>query len=533
MGTLAQLPPHAPGTPVHNAHLIRRALGGPALPPGRLYAATLALAALVAIAAACVERQVDAPAPADATQAGFEFPATLTATPTVTPAVALTEPEVAALLRRAVCWYDDPSRAASCLPPGQDAVEAIEAMGASRDPRFVAPLIDMRWLDVGWRRWVDGALEALTGERFDEPRRWYEWAAGEEPSLPPGYASWKGRLLSFIDPRFAALLNDETEFHIRPNQIVWAGTGVGEVPALDPPETVHRLEERYLDPSDIVYGLLLNSRARAYPRRIVAWHETVVDEDGDLPAVVVYCGPCGGAVAYDPRAGGESYRFQSSGLVYDSRRLLVDEQTGSLWDAFTGRPVAGPLAGSGLALDRWPLVTTTWGDWRSRHPNTSVLALDTGYVRDYSEGAAIAAEPAVEGPSFPLAGPLDERLPVKQAVVGVQTAGVARAYPAEALRARGIVHDTVGGVAIVLLSEGPGAAVRVYASGALEVSAMAPGGDDLLLTGDDGSDGTRWFVQERALVSTLDGREYRAVPAQEAYWYAWSRAHPETTVWGE
>ena len=449
------------------------------------------------------------------------------------PTVALTDQAVSALLQRAVCWYDDPSRAASCLPPGQDAVEAIEAMGASGDPRFVAPLIDMRWLDVGWQRWVDGALEALTGERFDESRGWYEWAAAREPSLPPGYATWKGRLLSFIDPRFAALLGDETEFDIRPDLIVWAGTGIGEVPALDPPETVHRLEERYLDASDIVYGLVLNTRARAYPRRIVAWHETVVETDGDLPAVIVHCGPCGGAVAYDPRIRGENYRFQSSGLVYDSRRLLVDEQTGSLWDAFTGRPVAGPLAGSGLVLDRWPLVTTTWGDWRARHPNTSVLALDTGYVRDYSAGAAIAAERAGEGPSFPLAGPLDDRLPPKQAIVGVQAAGVARAYPADALRARGIVHDTVGGVAIVLLSEGPGTAVRVYASGALEVSALTPGGDDLILTGDDGNDGTRWFVQERALVSTLDGRAYRAVPAQEAYWYAWSRAHPDTTVWGE
>ena len=498
----------------------------------RLYAAILALVALTAIAAACVERPIDAPLDGT-TPHGIDLPGTLTATPTVMPTVALTDQAVSALLQRAVCWYDDPSRAASCLPPGQDAVEAIEAMGASGDPRFVAPLIDMRWLDVGWQRWVDGALEALTGERFDESRGWYEWAAAREPSLPPGYATWKGRLLSFIDPRFAALLGDETEFDIRPDLIVWAGTGIGEVPALDPPETVHRLEERYLDASDIVYGLVLNTRARAYPRRIVAWHETVVETDGDLPAVIVHCGPCGGAVAYDPRIRGENYRFQSSGLVYDSRRLLVDEQTGSLWDAFTGRPVAGPLAGSGLVLDRWPLVTTTWGDWRARRPNTSVLALDTGYVRDYSAGAAIAAERAGEGPSFPLAGPLDDRLPPKQAIVGVQAAGVARAYPADALRARGIVHDTVGGVAIVLLSEGPGTAVRVYASGALEVSALTPGGDDLILTGDDGNDGTRWFVQERALVSTLDGRAYRAVPAQEAYWYAWSRAHPDTTVWGE
>jgi len=34
------------------------------------------------------------------------------------------------------------------------------------------------------------------------------------------------------------------------------------------------------------------------------------------------------------------------------------------------------------------VVTTTWGEWRRRHPGTRVLSLDTGYGRDYSEGAA-------------------------------------------------------------------------------------------------------------------------------------------------
>jgi Protein of unknown function (DUF3179) len=33
-------------------------------------------------------------------------------------------------------------------------------------------------------------------------------------------------------------------------------------------------------------------------------------------------------------------------------------------------------------------VTTTWGEWRAEHPDTTVLSLDTGHERDYSEGAA-------------------------------------------------------------------------------------------------------------------------------------------------
>ena len=34
------------------------------------------------------------------------------------------------------------------------------------------------------------------------------------------------------------------------------------------------------------------------------------------------------------------------------------------------------------------MVTTTWGEWRRTHPETTVLSLDTGHRRDYAEGAA-------------------------------------------------------------------------------------------------------------------------------------------------
>ena len=112
--------------------------------------------------------------------------------------------------------------------------------------------------------------------------------------------------------------------------------------------------------------------------------------------------------------------------------------------------------------------------------------------------------------------------------------GEARAYDVERVRRAGIVHDTVGGVPLVLLTEGPNAAIRVYGAGALEVTGLSVRDRDLTATGDDGGDGTRWFVQEDALVSTTDGRRYgpRASAGGLPGW-AWSGTHPQTTVWGE
>jgi len=67
---------------------------------------------------------------------------------------------------------------------------------------------------------------------------------------------------------------------------------------------------------------------------------------------------------------------------------MFDEETKSLWPTLQGQPMVGPLAGTGLQLEFAPVVTTTWEEWRARYPETLVLSLETGYRRDYSEGAA-------------------------------------------------------------------------------------------------------------------------------------------------
>ncbi len=93
------------------------------------------------------------------------------------------------------------------------------------------------------------------------------------------------------------------------------------------------------------------------------------------------------------------------------------------------------------------------------------------------------------------------------------------------------VVSCAAGLPLVLLSQGPGAAVRVYRAGELEVTSLRTVGADLVADGEDSGDGTRWFVQEEALVSAIDGREYSAVPGVETYWATWSGTHPDTTLW--
>ena len=95
---------------------------------------------------------------------------------------------------------------------------------------------------------------------------------------------------------------------------------------------------------------------------------------------------------------------------------MFDEETKSLWSTLEGKPVVGPLAGSGIELVPLPVVTTTWREWRTRHPQTTVLSEDTGHDRDYSEGAAYRTYFATDELMFQVPQP-DTRLRNKAEVL--------------------------------------------------------------------------------------------------------------------
>ena len=457
----------------------------------------------------------------------FATPAT--ATPEGTAAPRLTNGEVATLLAELVCWHDDPALAANCLPVGPAEAELLQEIALSGDERFVAPLVDMLWMELGWERWVHEALTAITGLEFPDGYGWSAWIASDRPPLPDGYLDWKGRLLSLVDARFSDLLHDGLITAVRPDELIWARVAVDQQPPLVNPETVHRLEERYLASDDVVFGVFLNGEARAYPERILAWHEIAVDEIGDRPLLVTHCVPCGGVTVYEATASnGVRYELGNAGLVYRSRHVLYDTATNSLWDQLTGEAIAGEALVSGASLTPVPVLRTTWGEWAARHPNSTVLSLDTGAVRNYDPGAALVEDRSAEGPLFPAPSPTDASIEAKERVLGLEIAGASRAYSLAAIEAAGITHDTLGGQEIALVSRGPGLGVSVYREHEMTISYLQ-GSLDALEVVD--TNGERWFLDEEVLVNVIDSRLRRAIPARIAYWFAWADAFPDTTLW--
>jgi hypothetical protein len=261
------------------------------------------------------------------------------------------------------------------LDPDEDrAQSALARILEVGDGRFVSvfiELIRMRQVDLlkmPQDLYVSyiSALERLSQEDFNYNwADWVEWYGKTDLKPPPGFAGWKGTLLARIDPRFTDFINDDAKSTIRIEEILWGGVRVDGIPALDNPRMISASEAEYLEPEEPVFGMVVNGDARAYPLRIMDWHEMANDVIGGVPVSLSYCTLCGSAIAYRGQASdGQVYAFGSSGLLYRSNKLMYDRQTNTLWNQLTGEPVLGELVGKDVELSLLPVVLTSWQDWQ-------------------------------------------------------------------------------------------------------------------------------------------------------------------------
>jgi hypothetical protein len=428
------------------------------------------------------------------------------------------------------------------------AEQAVAKIEAARDTRFVPVLLELiraGQMGIAGRSGYNQRLvllerlsgEALGGDWFG----WAEWYEGTDLAPPPGFASWKGKLWTRLDPVFGELLADARPTRVRVEEIDWGGVPFEGIPALDDPPHTPAGAASWLGAGEPVVGLALGGESRAYPLRILDWHELVNDRLGEVPFSLVYCTLCGSAIAYDTRCGAEApHLFSTSGLLHKSNKLMLDRGTRTLWNQLTGRAVLGPLAAEERVLPLLPAVVTSWDAWRARHPETTVLSLDTGHERPYLPGIPYGRYFESSEKLFP-ARLARKELPPKERVFGLWSAAAAKAWPLALLVEARATNDALGEEAVVLVAgegriavEAPvpeaefsrydaGGAVRAYRRAEHE---FTPGDDGRSLRD---AEGAVWRIEEDALLGPA-GERLPRLPGTLAYWFAWQAFHPETAL---
>ncbi len=229
-------------------------------------------------------------------------------------------------------------------------------------------------------------------------------------------------------------------------EILSGGPPRDGIPAIDQPTFVEAREAEFLNDDDRVLGLNHNGITKAYPIRILNWHEIVNDKFSTEPVVVSFCPLCGTGTAFST-ANSKAKTFGVSGLLYNSDLLLYDRETESLWSQILSEAISGKLRAEKLHLI--PIEHTTWADWRKRYPGTKVLNTNTGYQRDYNRSPYAGYENS-EGIYFPITR-LDRRYHPKEQVVGVEVDGHFKVYPfSELVRTSGEVIDEINGKRIIV-----------------------------------------------------------------------------------
>lgn len=168
--------------------------------------------------------------------------------------------------------------------------------------------------------------------------------------------------------------------------LVASGLPRDAIPALENPGAVvaselSTLGRRFLLPSDPVAGVVVGGHARAYPLRVLVFHELVNDSLGDQPILIVHQPLCGLTAVLSRKLPQGTLTFANSGLLWNSCGLVYDRESQSLWFPLAGTAVAGPAASQKLQF--LPFTLTTWERWRQQHPETTLVQPDPARLAQY------------------------------------------------------------------------------------------------------------------------------------------------------
>ncbi len=399
------------------------------------------------------------------------------------------------------------------------------------DESVLIPLVDAYFFSPNDARpELRQALEGLSGKQFGSRyRNWFEYVGGREDlDAPPGYTAWKGELFSRIDAAYRRILSPETTIRLRLREVQWGGVPLDGIPTIDDPEAIPADTARFMRDTDTVFGVSLGGQHRAYPVKVLSWHELLNDTVGGRPIALSFCTLCGSGILYLAEdAGGTRLLFGTSGLLYRSNKLMFDRATLSLWSNLTGEAVVGERAEEGARLTMLPMTLTRWDAWRQRHPDTTIMRPDpavaqrTGYR--YIEGAADEARAGVEFAVWRRSDALERNA----RVYALRINGEAKAYPLDKLREEVLVQDTLGGLEIVIVLDAASGAVRAYESGsrAFRIPGVAP------VRQLRAEDGTAWRLTEEGLAPAAGDDLLPRVPGHVAFWFGWYAFYPETGVY--
>lgn len=315
------------------------------------------------------------------------------------------------------------------------------------------------------------------------------------------------------------------------NKVVSGGPPPDGIPPIEDPIYISIAEaEDFMNSGDPIFVLESGEGIKAYPQKILVWHE-IVNEFIEGEAVsITYCPLTGSVICYKGDLEVGETNFGTSGKLVNSNLVMYDRETRSYWPQILGVAING--SEEGKLLEELPIIWTTWDKLKNTYPDAQVLSLDTGFFRSYGVDPYGSYENERSyynsGDAFFPVMARDDRFEPKEVVIGIKAGTSVAAISKAVVSEKGIVNTEVGGVPIVAVYDGSLDTVRVYSR---EVN------DEILefeieenLFKDPGT-GSLWNMFGEATEGDHKGNKLEWVTSFDVMWFAWYAFYPDTEVY--
>ncbi|MEE8334013.1 MAG: DUF3179 domain-containing protein [Alphaproteobacteria bacterium] len=206
--------------------------------------------------------------------------------------------------------------------------------------------------------------------------------------------------------KFEWTKTDFSRHSVKFDEIMSGGPGKDGIPAIDKPRFVPIQEmttKKWIGDTEPVISVEIAGDRRAYPLRLLIWHEIVNDTVGGVPVTVTYCPLCNSAIVFDRRIAGRILDFGTTGKLRNSDLVMYDRQTESWWQQFMGEAIIGDMTGTRLKM--LPARVESFARFRDRAPDGKVLVPTGDVRRNYGanpyRGYDTSARPFLYGGEMP------------------------------------------------------------------------------------------------------------------------------------
>jgi hypothetical protein len=310
------------------------------------------------------------------------------------------------------------------------------------------------------------------------------------------------------------------------------GSGKDGIVSIEFPKFVSADQIDFLAETSILVVVNINEETKAYPYKILNYHEVVNDDLGGEKISITYCPLTGTSSVINREIDGSVTTFGVSGLLYNSNLIMYDRESCSYWGQMLGKCISGPKISR--KIKSYPFLEINFKAFKKMFPDALVLDRNTSFNRNYFTNSygGYASDHVI---AFPVQN-TDDRLFSKEKVLGIRLGRSAWAVRTNILEGKDMVVSNiiVENKRIVIIGHG----VDGYLTG---FDGNAPDGTQLMfhkiehnisdpsIVMED-NEGNQWDIFGKCTSGPRMGQNLVHEDVYPGYWFAWSAFHPNIFI---